>query len=94
MSDNDQGSPGGRIKDIRVARHMTQLELATAVGISERTLRRLEADVPEVVSRFADRVLMHLASTDQLSDLDLMRELLRRLPRWVEICSGKSPDAT
>jgi transcriptional regulator with XRE-family HTH domain len=35
---------GQRLKDLRISRHQTQEDLASAAGISVRTLRRLEAE--------------------------------------------------
>lgn len=58
-------SLGGRISRQRLQRNLTQAELATAAGVSKRTIERLEAGESSQLSSFI-RILRALDLLDRL----------------------------
>jgi transcriptional regulator with XRE-family HTH domain len=55
---------GQRLQSLRISRHLSQADLATAAGISVRTLRRLEAEGDARLETVA-RVALALRVQDQ-----------------------------
>lgn len=67
-SEQITGELGARLERIRLARNLTQAELAKHAGISKRTIIRLEKGVSATLDTFV-RVLMALGLTSSLEAL-------------------------
>jgi transcriptional regulator with XRE-family HTH domain len=78
---------GSRLGSVRLARNLTQAELAKEAGVSKRTLERIEAGQSAQLTNF----IRVLRSLDLLERLELLLPPAQPGPMDVLLRAGKPP---